>query len=101
MFSLFTFNPDAANSFSAFKYCDEIKYPDILKMVNDSFPSKSRRKEIIGNNPYATAMNYHTLINIIIDHIFGWDREKHCSKSAPGYFGFTKAFLDLLRSKTV
>ena len=31
-------------------------------------------------------------MNIVIDFIFGWDTKKGCSKSSPGFFGFTKAW---------
>ena len=89
---MFTFSPDASNSFSVFEYCDKTKYDDISDILNSSFPSKSRRKEIVGDNPYAAAFHYNAMVNIIIEHIFGWDQENECAKSSPGYFGNIKAF---------
>jgi hypothetical protein len=88
---MFTINPDATNSFQVLEFCGE-NTSAYSAALNNSFPTKSERKEIVGNNPYASALYFHLLMNIVIDFIFGWDQKNDCPKSKPGFFGFTKAY---------
>jgi hypothetical protein len=98
---MFTFNPDAANSFRVLDYCKEPKdqLSDFSSLLNNLFPSLSERKAIVGTNPYACAKYFHNLVNIVIQYIFGWNISKHCSNSTPGFFGYTKAFFGSTESQ--
>jgi hypothetical protein len=88
---MFTLNPDSTNSFQVLEYCG-LDVSGFTTALNNSFPSKSQRKQIVGNNTYASAKYFDNLMNIVIDFIFGWDRRKKSSKASPGLFGFTKAW---------
>jgi hypothetical protein len=93
---MFTINPDSSNSFQVLEYCG-LDTSSFTYALNSSFPSQSERKQIVGNNPFASAKYFHTLMNIVIDFLFGWDRKNMRSKSSPGFFGFTKAFFGSVR----
>ena len=95
---MFTITPDSTNSFRLLEYCgkDTSGYSSIL---NGSFPTKSIRKQIIGQNPYAAAKYFDILMNIIIEYLFGWDRENGCAKDKPGVFGHIKAFFGSTESQ--
>ncbi|EGZ29082.1 hypothetical protein PHYSODRAFT_294394 [Phytophthora sojae] len=47
---------------------------------------------IATSNPAACSQYYNYVMEIVIDVILNWDRDKHCSKPGGGLFGVTEAF---------
>lgn len=86
----FTTNVDERKSFAGFTYCgaeyhinlDEAGYSDIIE--------KAKRAKVISNDPVACAMIFNNMIELIFQHLLGFDlKARKCLKDG-GLFGFVK-----------
>jgi hypothetical protein len=71
---------------------------DVDELMTD-VPGFRERKKLASENPYEAARYFKYIIDLLITHIFGWNRKEQDPGEKPGLFGFTKGFCGATESQ--
>jgi hypothetical protein len=90
----FTLSPNAIGSSTVLYYAGAINAESIETIITESLPSNTRRREIISNDPIASAKYFDRLVtDVLITKVIGIDPKTSRSFAGGGVFGPAKAYL--------
>jgi hypothetical protein len=59
----------------------------------DQLPLGSLRFATLNQHPVAAALQFEHILDVVVEHVIGWSREKHMPHARGGLFGIPKAWV--------